>query len=82
MTLNHDEYELLTKIARKSKMDCWFQIRQNAKGDDCVFDLENHKRLSLKSAVRQLMEGIEEMYDFYLAENDYKTLINLLIKLI
>ena len=82
MTLNHDEYELLIKIARKSKMDCWFQIKQSVKGDDYVFDLENRKRLSIKTAVRQLMEGIEGMYDFYLAENDYITLINLLIKLI
>ncbi len=82
MTLNNAEYELLSRIARKSKLDCWFQIRQTAKGDDYVFDSENHKRLSLKTAIRQLMKGIEEMYDFYLAENDYITLINLLIKLI
>ena len=47
MTLNHDEYDLLTKIAEKSKMDCWFLIKQTKKGEDYVYDLEEGKRLSL-----------------------------------
>ena len=43
MTLNHDEYDLLTKIAEKSKMDCWFLIKQTKKGEDYVYDLEEGK---------------------------------------
>ena len=48
MTLTNAEYEVLNKIAKKTKMDCWFYIKQNNKGQDYVFDLEYRKRLSLK----------------------------------
>ena len=44
MTLSSEEYNLLTKIARKSKMDCWFLIKQTKKGEDYVYDLENSKK--------------------------------------
>ena len=43
MTLNSEEYDLLTKIAEKSKMDCWFLIKQTKKGEDYVYDLEEGK---------------------------------------
>ena len=46
MTLSENEYNGLTKIARKTKCDCWFDIRQDKNGNDYVFDLENRKRLS------------------------------------
>ena len=82
MTLSSEEYELLKKIASKSKMDCWFSIRQTKKGDDYVYDLENRKRLSLRTGIRQLMEGIKGMYDMYLDEDSYNIIINLLLALL
>lgn len=82
MTLNHDEYELLTKIAEKSKMDCWFLIKQTKKGEDYVYDLEEGKRLSLRTGIRQLMEGIDGMYDMYFEGNELETMIQLLLRLI
>ena len=62
MTLSSEEYNLLTRIARKSKMDCWFLIKQTKKGEDYVYDLENRKKISLRTGIRQLMEGIEDIY--------------------
>lgn len=82
MTLNHDEYELLTKIAEKSKMDCWFLIKQTKKGEDYVYDLEEGKRLSLRTGIRQLMEGIDGMYDMYFEGNEQEIMIQLLLRLI
>ena len=82
MTLNHDEYELLTKIAEKSKMDCWFLIKQTKKGEDYFYDLEEGKRLSLRTGIRQLMEGIDSMYDMYFEGNERDIMISLLSRLI
>ena len=82
MTLNHDEYDLLTKIAEKSKMDCWFLIKQTKKGEDYVYDLEEGKRLSLRIGIRQLMEGIDRMYDMYFEGNERDVMISLLSRLI
>lgn len=80
MTLTEREYNLLDKIATKSKMDCWFCIKQTKKGEDYVYDLENEKRMSLRTGIYQLMEGIEDMYDEYFEEQDYETMILLLLK--
>lgn len=82
MTLNSKEYDLLTKIAEKSKMDCWFLIKQTKKGEDYVYDIESRRRISLRTGTRQLMEGIEGMYDMYLEENERDTMISLLARLI
>ena len=82
MTLSSEEYDLLNKIARKSKMDCWFSIRQTKKGDDYIYDLENGKRLSLATGIYQLMVGIEGMYDMYFNESEYVIIINLLLSLL
>lgn len=82
MTLNSEEYDLLTKIAEKSKMDCWFLIKQTKKGEDYVYDLEEGKRLSLRTGIRQLMEGIDGMYDMYFEDGERDVMISLLTRLI
>ncbi len=82
MTLSADEYNLLKKIAEKSKMECWFLIKQTKKGEDYVYDLEEGKRLSLRTGIRQLMEGIDGMYDMYFEGNERDVMISLLSRLI
>lgn len=82
MTLSEQEYNLLDKIATKSKMDCWFTIRQKKNGDDYVYDLEESKPMSLKKGVAQLIDGISDMYLDYLNENECHILIGLLTKLL
>ena len=58
MKLNEHEFIGLSEIARKTKCDCWFEIRQDKNGDDYVFDLEAGKKISIKSGVSQLAEAM------------------------
>ena len=55
--LEQKEFHVLCKIAKKTGMDCWFYIIQN-ENKDYVLDLEENKKLSLKRAVEQLVEGL------------------------
>ena len=83
-TLSQQEYDVLNKIARKTKMDCWFYIKQDKNGTDYVYDLEEQKRLCLKSGVGLLVEGLDcfENYDnCNLNAEEKKTFEELLIKL-
>ena len=78
MTLTGEEFNLLTRIASWSKMDCWFMIKQRRSGEDYVFNLEEHKKMSLRTGIRLLMEGVSGDYDRYLEQEDYKVMVGLL----
>lgn len=65
MVLTNNQYDGLNKIATKSKMDCWFWIRQKHNGKDYVFDLEENRKISWKTALTQLSEGIVNPPEFY-----------------
>ena len=83
-TLTNDEYNVLNKIARKTKMDCWFDIRQDALGIDYIWDLEERKRTCLRTGVGMLVEGLDcqENYDnCWLTEDEDKAFKALLDKL-
>ncbi len=80
-TLTQVEYDLLNKIARKTKTDCWFTIKQDKNDEDYVYDLENSKKLPLDKGIVQLLEAIDckETYDSCdltsEEENAFKSLI-------
>ena len=79
-TLTQEQYTVLSKIARKTRMDCWFYIHQKQNGEDVIKDLENHKYLSLRSGISQLNEGIvPELLD--LSENEWNVYNNILKEL-
>ncbi len=59
MTLNAAQYGVLNKIARRTKMDCWFLIVQDHNGDDYVYDLEEGASIELEDGVNGLMEGLD-----------------------
>jgi len=59
MVLVSDEYDLLCKIARKTGMDCWFSIVCK-NGKDYVRDLEEQKTISLRTGVKDLIEGMTD----------------------
>ena len=46
-TLTNIQYNTLNQIASRTKMDCWFDIRQNESFQDYVFDLEEIVYLDL-----------------------------------
>ena len=59
MTLTAAQYGVLDKIARRTKMDCWFLIKQDKNGDDYVYDLEEGASIELADGVNGLMEGLD-----------------------
>lgn len=80
MTLSENEYNGLTKVARKTKCDCWFDIRQDKNGNDYVFDLENHKKLSVANGVLQLADAIvDPLSDYGLTEDEAKAVDDLIM---
>lgn len=81
MQLTLNEYEVLSKIADKSKMDCWFYIERKPSGDDVILDLENNEELTLADGVYQLYEGMTEYSDYGLSKYQVKTFEELLEKL-
>lgn len=58
MILTAGQYGVLNKIARRTKMDCWFSIKQ-LDGQDYVYDLEECICLELPEGVGYLMEGLD-----------------------
>lgn len=58
-TLTNIQYNTLNQIASRTKMDCWFDIRQNESFQDYVFDLEEIVYLDLRDGIIQLIEGLD-----------------------
>ena len=62
--LTKEECAVLSLVAKRTKMDCWFAILHTANGQPYIYDLENKKRIGIKTAIPQLSEGVED-YDNY-----------------
>lgn len=83
-TLTDVEYNVLNKIASRTKNDCWFWLKQDKHGTDYVWDCEEERRMCLKTGVGLLCEGLDcqENYDnCWLEWNEKVTFRNLLAKL-
>ena len=83
-TLTNEEYKVLSKVARKTGSDCWFVLKQDRNCVDYVYDLEESKRMCLKTGVGLLAESIDcqENFDNCCLDDDEKwTLAQLFIKL-
>lgn len=82
MKLAVSEYNVLDKIAKNSKMDCWFWLAENVYGDAIVKDLENGSRpMSLRSGVSQMYEGMTDYEDYRMSASEIVTFERLLGKL-
>ena len=70
--LTTDEYNGLNRIARATKMDCWFSILEF--GDkDVIWDMENNIILSIEEGLSQFVEGvIDPLTDYHLSEGEIK----------
>lgn len=83
-TLTWHEYTVLNKIARKTRANCWFVIKQDCYGTDYIYDEEERKRMCLRTGVSMLVNGIDcqENFDNCWLEQDEKLVFkNLLEKL-
>ena len=58
--LEDREADAVRKAINKTKMDCWFFLERNPKGY-FVRDLENRKRKSLRSALKEAKDGFIEL---------------------
>lgn len=76
--LLNKEYNILNKIASKSKMDCWFDITFDKHNNQCVYDREEKRFLSLKDGISLLYQGITDLDDYYLKDDEKKVFENLL----
>ena len=72
------QIQLLQKLAKKSKMDCWFDMDDNGE----VRDLENGGRvMSTRNACRQLIEGLTPEDLDGLSGSEVHTLLGITSKL-
>lgn len=80
IVLTNDEYNLLNRISRKTKADCWFSLAMDKDGSDCVYDTVNRRKLTLRFAVNVLCDAIVPNTMGF-TENEKRTLCELLNKL-
>ena len=57
INLTQNEYDVLNHITSVTKTDCWFSLDEDKEGYDCVYDLENRRKVTLRYGVGQLYEG-------------------------
>lgn len=83
-TLTDYEFNVLSKVSRKTGSDCWFVLKQDCRGTDYVYDWEERRRMCLKTGVGLLAEGLdcqENLDNCYLEWHERVTLRNLFNKL-
>ena len=79
--LSNEEFNVLNKISSKSKMDCWFYLKQDKDGNDYVYDLEQSKELSLTDGISMLDNSITSIDDYELSEDEKCIYISLIYKI-
>lgn len=80
MRLTNEEYNVLSRILYKTKMDCWFDIRTDKNHNDYCYDLEEHKKISLKTALSQAMEGFVDLPSLGITSDEIDTLNEILFQ--
>ena len=83
-TLTSYEFNVLNKVLDKTGMDCWACLKQDCHGVDYIYDMEERKRLCLRTGVGMIAEGLdcqENLDNCYLESNEKITLKNLFEKL-
>lgn len=70
--LTNEEYNVLGTLSSKSKMDCWFDIREINKHEDCVYDLEYERTMTLKDGITLLNEGLTDLEDYNITKEEQR----------
>ena len=58
-TLTDDEFNVLNKVLDRTKMDCWCWLKQDCHGADYIYDMEERKRMCLKTGVGLIADGLD-----------------------
>ena len=83
-TLTDYEFNVLNKVLDRTGNDCWAWLKQDCHGVDYVYDMEERKRMCLKTGVGLIAEGLdcqENLDNCYLEWHEKVTLRNLFDKL-
>ena len=72
-----EEYNVLNLLATRSKMDCWFWLIER-KGKDMVRNLEENKIMSLKSALPGFIDGLTDLDDYFISEEEKAVFLQLI----
>ena len=59
--LTDDEYNALQHITLKTHIDEWFWLDTDKEGYDCVRNLDTGRKITLRTGVKWLCEGIDWM---------------------
>lgn len=85
IVLSNIEWDILSRIADKSKIDCWFSGRRgfdsNGKRYDFVYDLERRAKITLRYGVKLLDEGIAHPQSYGLTDKEVEIYYGILKKL-
>lgn len=81
MELTNEEYDVIEKVARKSKCDCWFELGVDEFNNDIVVDLEEDTTMSLEDGLLLLDSGLTELSDYDLTEEEQRCYQNLIFKM-
>jgi hypothetical protein len=83
-TLTDDEFNVLNKVIDRTGSDCWAFLKQDCHGVDYIWDMEERKRMCLKTGVGLIAEGLDCQENFdncFLNNSEKKTLKDLFSKL-
>lgn len=79
--LTQEEWDVLDKLSSKSKMDCWFWIETDQRGNNFVLDQESGEVMSLYDGINQLAEGLTSLDDYGLTMEEKLCFTTLMYKL-
>ena len=71
LRLTKTERRVLEKVTEQTQMNDWFSLSEDSQGCDCVLDSVLHKKLSLRSGIKQLNDVIVPRL-VHLTESEYK----------
>ena len=83
-TLTDEEFNVLNKVIDRTGMDCWAFLKQDCHGVDYVYDMEERKRMCLKTGVGMIAESLdcqENLDNCWLKWSEKVTLRNMFEKL-
>ena len=79
--LTREEYDIVDLLAIRSRIDSWFEIKTDDNGDDYVYDRADKMKLSLKTGIMLLYQGLTDLSDYDLTDKEKKIFKGLLGRL-
>ena len=78
MRLTNEEYNIVEKLARRSKCDCWFELGVDEFNEDIVVDLEEDTTKPLDAGLLELDDCLTDLSDYDISKEEkdtYKSII-------